>query len=214
VGTLVATVGVQESPLTIGIVSVRRRDLADASRPTYTLPLRLPAGRPEIFTAIETGVSRPKIKPTITGVLDLPWSAGIRRGDVLRRLGGQSIQDEQQLMDAVKGHQSGDVVDVELERRGKIVTLRLPLRPKTHFLQNYRADGFPTVIECAVRLFSHECGGPVVDLKGRAIGITISRLRDCGSMVIPGDYVQRLLPDLKAGKHADNWAPNKSANER
>jgi serine protease Do len=213
VGTVVAAVGAQDDPLAIGILSVQRRNLAGISRPTYTLPLRLPAGRPEIYTATQSGASPPKNAFSIDLVRGLPWSAGVRIGDVLRCLAGRSIHDEPQLIDAVKGFRSGDVVDLELERHGKSVKLRLPLRPKTGYDQNYRADGFPTVVECAVPLFSYECGGPVVDLNGQAIGITIACLPDCGVMVIPCDCVLQPLPDLKAGTYADNWLPNKSAHK-
>jgi len=213
VGTLVATVGIQEDPMAIGIVSVRRRDLADVSRPTYSLPLRLPAGRPWIHTFWKYDDSHPVPGSMIGGVDDLPWSAGVRDGDVLRRVAGRRFRGDQHWMDAIKGLRSGELVDLELERQGKPVKLRLPLRPEMGNHKNYRADGFPTVIECAVPFFSYECGGPVVDLKGRAVGITIARLPDYGGMVIPGDCILRLLPDLKAGKYADAWAPNKSTHE-
>jgi S1-C subfamily serine protease len=85
--------------------------------------------------------------------------------------------------------------------------LLLPLAPETLCDTNYRADGFPTVIECAVPVYSYECGGPIVDLTGRAIGITIARPGDHGGMVIPGDCVLKLLPDLQSGRLAGNWAP-------
>jgi serine protease Do len=206
VGAQVATVGMQDDPLAMGIISVRRRDLAGISRPTYSLPLRLPAGQPEISaTQSKTGF-------TINWIDDLPFSAGVRIGDVLWRVAGQPFRDDRQWAEAINGLRSGDSVDLELQRRGESIKLRLPLRPRGN-LENYRADDFPTVIECAVPFFSYECGGPVVDLKGRAIGITIAQLPWYGGMVIPGDCILRLLPDLKAGKYADAWTPDKSARE-
>ena len=57
---------------------------------------------------------------------------------------------------------------------------------------SYRADGFPTVIECAVPFYFYECGGPIVDLNGCAIGVTIARPGEHGGMVIPGDCVRKL----------------------
>ncbi len=48
VGTLLAAVGT-EQPLAVGVVSVPRRDLGAPVRPTDTLPLRVPAGRPGIY---------------------------------------------------------------------------------------------------------------------------------------------------------------------
>jgi hypothetical protein len=91
--------------------------------------------------------------------------------------------------------------------------LLLPLRPKTRDGESYRADDFPTVIECAVPFYFYECGGPIVNLAGRAIGVTIARPGPYGGMVIPGDCILKLLPDLRAGRLAGDWAPGRSHDE-
>ena len=89
-----------------------------------------------------------------------------------------------------------------------MMDLSLPLGPDSHGDQyNYRADDFPTVIECAVPFYSYECGGPIVDLTGRVIGVTIARPGPHGGMVVPGDCVRKLLPDLQSGRLAGNWTP-------
>lgn len=89
-----------------------------------------------------------------------------------------------------------------------MMDLSLPLGPDSHGDQyNYRADDFPTVIECAVPFYSYECGGPIVDLSGRAIGVTIARNGPHGGLVIPGDCIEKLLPDLQSGRLAENWTP-------
>jgi S1-C subfamily serine protease len=117
---------------------------------------------------------------------------------------------EADLLDAVSRQRTGDVVPVRLQRAGKMVDLLVPLGPETLWDTNHRADDFPTVIECAVPFYSYECGGPIVDLTGRAIGITIARPGDHGGMVVPGDCVLKLLPDLQSGRLAGNWAPVRS----
>jgi hypothetical protein len=63
-----------------------------------------------------------------------------------------------------------------------------------------------SAVECAVPFYSCECGGPIVDLTGRAIGVTIARVGPHGGMVIQGDCVQKSLPDLQSGRLAGNWA--------
>jgi hypothetical protein len=49
----------------------------------------------------------------------------------------------------------------------------------------------------------------VVDLAGRVVGITIACREDVpgGVVVLPGDCIRRLLPDLRSGKLAANWRP-------
>jgi S1-C subfamily serine protease len=131
----------------------------------------------------------------------------------LYSIDGRRILAEEDILAAVNHRRSGDVVPVRLERAGKMMDLHLPLAPQTDPGTSYRADGFPTVIECAVPFYSYACGGPIVDLSGRAIGVTIARPGPHGGMVIPGDCILKLLPDLRAGRLAGGWAPGRSRDE-
>jgi serine protease Do len=223
VGTLLAAVGTEEQPLAVGMVSVPRRDLPDPSPPTYTLPLRVAACRPEIYGSVRrnegrylreiVGMDRPS-SYRVAMAFGRAWSAGVRPGDRLLKVDGRPVRGDEDVVDAVKGRLSGDLVSVELERDGEAIERPLPLGAVPKLLghrQNYRADDFPTVLECAVPFFSHECGGPIVDLSGRAVGISIAVLGAHGGMVVPGDCVLRLLPDLQAGKLAGNWTPDRAS---
>jgi serine protease Do len=215
VGTLLAAIGT-EQPLAVGVVSVPRRDLGAPVRPTDALPLRLPAGRPEVHgdlrpmtgysLRVAFGLPRAAVYH-VRNVCGLAASAGVRPCDLVHSINGRRILAEEDLLAAVNHRRAGDVVPVRLERAGKMMDLQLPLAPKTLPDTNYRADDFPTVIECAVPVYSYECGGPIVDLTGRAIGVTIARVAPHGGMVIPGDCVRKLLPDLQSGRLAGNWAP-------
>jgi hypothetical protein len=42
-----------------------------------------------------------------------------------------------------------------------------------------------------------ECGGPIIDLDGNAIGITIARVAQHGCMAIPADAIEPLVLRLK-----------------
>jgi serine protease Do len=219
VGTLLAAVGT-EQPLAAGVVSVPRRDLSAPAPPTDTLPLRVPAGRPGINGnprpisgySLRAAFGLPRATAYHIGnVCGLAASAGIRPYDNLYSLNGRRIVVEADVLEAVHHRRAGDVVPVRIERAGQMMDLQLPLATETLCNINYRADGFPTVIECAVPFHSYECGGPIVDLNGRAIGITIARPGEHGGMVIPGDCVLKLLPELQSGRSAANWAPVRPA---
>ena len=97
-------------------------------------------------------------------------------------------------------------------RGGEKVALQLSLQASQG--ASYRKDGFPTVFETDLPVFPYECGGPVVDLAGGVVGITIARVDVPGALVLPGDSVQKLLPDLKSGKLAGNWVPPKDGVRR
>ena len=91
VGTLLTAVGT-EQPLAVGVVSVPRRDLGTPARPTDTLPLRIPAGRPLIH-----GTPRPIVwllaprgaRPTPDGRLS-GWGRS-RSGRIRRRQAARSF---------------------------------------------------------------------------------------------------------------------------
>jgi S1-C subfamily serine protease len=216
VGTILAAVGPEEQPLAVGVVSVPRRDLGLPARPTDGLPLRIPAGRPQIFGrprpisgySLRAAFGQPRASLYHVGnVFGMAYSAGVRRGDLLHSIDGRPIQAEADMLEAVNHRRAGDVVPIRLERAGKMMDLLLPLAPETRLETNYRADDFPTVIECAVPFYPYESGGPVVNLNGRAFGVTIATPGPHGGMVIPGDCVLKLLPKLRAGGLAGNWSP-------
>jgi serine protease Do len=47
-----------------------------------------------------------------------------------------------------------------------------------------------------------DCGGPLVDLDGKVLGINIARAGRVETWALPGDVIQPILKDLKAGKHS------------
>ena len=219
VGTLLAAVGT-EGPLAVGVVSVPRRDLVAPVRPADPMPLGIPASPPDIHGrpepiggySLRAAFGLPRATAYhVWGASGLAFSIGIRRDDLLYTIDGRRILAEADLREAVSHKRTGDVVTVRLEREGKLMDLRLPLEAETRYGDtNYRADDFPTVIECAVPFYTYECGGPILDLNGRVVGVTIARPGPHGGMVIPGDCVLKLLPDLRSGRLAGNWVPSRA----
>jgi serine protease Do len=198
-GTLLAAVGSGDLPLAVGVVSVRRRNMADALPPKYSLPLRVPAAPPAIFGKEAEGRGY-----LVNKTRGSAHTAGIRPGDLLTTAAGRPVRRYQDLVDGVKGRLTGDLLAVEIARAGQGIKLQLPIQTGDPAGgQNYRVDDFPIVFEHDVPLFPHECGGLIVDLTGRAVGITIARVGPHGCMAIPGDCVLRLLPDLQRGKLSD-----------
>ena len=50
-------------------------------------------------------------------------------------------------------------------------------------------------------LAPNECGGPLIDLDGKTVGINIARAGRVETYAIPAETVAALLPDMKAGKY-------------
>ena len=93
---------------------------------------------------------------------------------------------------------------VRLIRDGKRLDLTLELVAEPMTNSKPYAD-FPTLFEHDIPLSLGQCGGPLIDLSGKAVGITMYR-GTYGCMAIPGDCIERLLPELmKPGRLADRW---------
>jgi len=189
-GTIVAAVGMSENPLSIGIVSVSQRNLpgpfpARISRPDAT--------RPEVFG-----------KPTVGGYLvnsvrGAAHDAGIQPGDVILTIAKRDVRNDQDLLDVSRGHVEGERVAVGLLRGGQQQELILRLVAETKPFA-----GFPTLFEHDMPLAADECGGPVVDLAGKVVGMTLHR-GQYGCMAVPSDCVKQLLPVLKSNGLSDKW---------
>ncbi|MDB5310622.1 MAG: serine protease [Gemmataceae bacterium] len=207
-GTLLAAVGPRELPPAIGVVSVPRRDLKNPAPPKNRLPLRVPVAGLGV-----DGVAVPGGGYKVTRVFAGPaLAAGIRPGDRIRNAAGTPVARAGDL-DACAGDRlSGDLLAVELVRGGEKVELQLSLQVSLG--TSYRKNEFPTVFETDLPVFPYECGGPVVDLAGRVVGITIARVDVPGALVLPGDSVRKLLPDLKSGKLSGNRVPPKEGPRR
>ena len=63
-------------------------------------------------------------------------------------------------------------------------------------------NGFAPVIQHDTVLQSSECGGPLVDLSGKVVGINIARAGRVESYAVPADQVRAMLADLESGKLA------------
>ncbi len=152
-GTILAAVGMSETPLAIGVVSVPRRDLPG---PFPTRVSRRDARRPWAIG-----------KPTAQGYLvDSVYSgeayeAGIRSGDVLLTIAGRDIRNDEDLLNCVRGRVEGEQLSVGLLRDGQRRDLTLSL-----VAERKPFAGFPTFFEYDMPLAPDQCGGPVVDLRG------------------------------------------------
>ena len=190
-GTILAAVGMSETPLAIGVVSVPRRDMPG---PFPTRVARRGAERPGVFG-----------KPTAQGYLvdsvqlGKAYEAGIRIGDVILTIAGRDIRDEEDLLKCVSGRVEGERVPVGLLRGGQRQDLILSLVAEPKPLA-----GFPTLFEHDMPLTPDVCGGPVVDLAGELVGITLY-CGEYGCMAIPGDCVKPLLLVLKSSGLSDQW---------
>jgi serine protease Do len=202
VGNLIAAASTGMGPQSAGIVSVIPRNLR---------------GYLGVFLArVDPDSGGAKVDDIATdGAAD---GAGIKKGDVICELNGKTITGEQALRKLLETYKPGDEVRIKLQREGKEIEKKLMLGgpgtpptsgPNRGDIQNtlgnhklsVRRTGFPTILQTDMILKPEQCGGPVVDLDGKVLGVSIARAGRVETWVLPSETITPLLADMKSGKY-------------
>jgi serine protease Do len=215
-GRWLASVGPADDPVAIGVVSVATRKLPPARRgPDLT-------NSGYLGIALEQADGNPKISMVMpnTGAS----KAGVLAEDVILAIAGELVATPEAFQGAVLKHKPGDTIELKLKRGDKELELKVTLgkRPVDRGESMNRLGselskvrvGFPEVLQHDTVIKPTECGCPVVDLEGKAVGINIARAGRTESYAIPSELVQKLLPDLKSGKLAPKKKEDETAGKR
>lgn len=135
--------------------------------------------------------------------------AGLRSGDVILSVDERVISGLQELKNALSGKSPGDKVTLRIETAGKerSVEVRLSNRPvlgqfaggRLNAMErmggepNRIRDGFSRVVQSDMKIKSNQIGGPVVDLEGRVVGITMARADRTRTYIMSSEAVMDLL---------------------
>jgi serine protease Do len=194
VGSWLATPGVNSTPLAIGVLSVAARQI---SPPQAALGIRLDT-TDEVarIAAVEDGMAADR--------------AGLKAGDVIRQVNGKEIKGASQLRQTIFSYQPGDKVTLVIDRQGKEQTAYATLGSMAQLVHGDRAEfqnslggplsdrraGFPLAIQHDSVLKPAECGGPLVDLDGKAVGLNIARAGRVESYALPASIVRETIDRL------------------
>jgi serine protease Do len=207
VGYFVASAGTNGEALCVGVVSVASR--------------KIPTGK---------GGFKPSSKSGYLGVglEDAPKDGGakiaqilpktpafeakLKVNDIITAVDDHPIKDSESLVKTLQKFKPGDTVNLKVQREEEQLELKVKLgkRPadRADFQNNMgselskRRDGFPIILQHDSVVKPADCGGPLVDLEGRVIGINIARAGRVESWAIPSEAIQPLLADLMSGKLA------------
>jgi serine protease Do len=142
--------------------------------------------------------------------------AGLKPGDVILNVEGQKTPTSKDVNQILGKYKPGDKVTFEITRDGKPMKLSADLvssdqmAPKmngdqlTHLSEaggtvSKRHNNFASALTHDTVLQAAQCGGPVVDLDGRAIGLNIARADRTASYAIPAETVRKVVAELLAG---------------
>lgn len=206
VGSWVATPGKTLEPVAVGVLSVSARKITGME-----LSRRSTNGG---FLGIIIDRARVKDGVKIDTVIPdgAAEEAGFEEGDIIIAVGKDRVTDPDSLFKALQKTKPGTKVKVRVKRGSEEVELHPTLgsRPLDRAdFQNQlgsklsdRRTGFPMVLQHDTVLRPVDCGGPLVDLDGKVIGINIARAGRTETFAIPTEAIKPLLDDLKSGKLA------------
>ena len=197
VGQWVVAPGVADEPLALGVVSVPRR--------------RIPPIAGVIGIALTSDSEVAEVEKV------LPKSpadaAGLQPNDIITHLNGKPVVNPKSLVEKVRKHRPGEVVklwvkrgDETLKIEVKLAKLNSPATRKRE-MQNAlgvgvskRRDDFPLVLQHDTVLHPDDCGGPLVDLDGKVVGVNIARGGRVETYCVPTDVLIGLMYDLMSGR--------------
>lgn len=217
VGNWVAVAGTGGEAVAAGVVSTTPR----SPPPPYGAP-RVPSE--------QSGFLGVQLDPDAAGAViekvtadSAAEKAGIQPKDMIVQIDTQEVVNQESLINTLLGYKAGETVKIVLEREGKRVELTATLGkrpgellpkgrgPNRGDMQNSmgstlseRRTGIPRLFQTDAVVKPGDCGAPVVDLDGHAVGLVIARAGRTESHVIPAETVKGLLPVLLAGKSAAN----------
>jgi hypothetical protein len=183
-------------PAAFGVVSVLERNLRVTDQ-SYLGVL----GDPDFDGP---GVKIAEVQPESAAA-----AVGLRSGDVILRVRERPVTGLFELRNALSGIAPGQKVPLIVNVNGKERTFevllgnrpQLPQFPAPRLEQMKRmggpisrvGDSFSRVIQSDMRPKPNQIGGPVVDMQGRVIGITVARADRTRSFVMPSTAVADLL---------------------
>jgi serine protease Do len=206
VGELLASPGVGEQAAAVGVLSVAARSVR--ARDLMVPPPPENAGY--LGVALDEAEGGARVMNVM--INSAAQKAGIKVNDIVTLIGETPIIDSETMVNTIQHHRPGDDLPIKVKRDGQELELRATLdkRPsdpglKRSDYQNHlgsdlsnRRSGFPQVLQHDMVIRPRDCGGPVVDLDGKALGINVARAGRVESYAIPAEAVKTLIEKLKS----------------
>jgi serine protease Do len=200
VGQFLATAAPGDMPRAIGVVSVPRRAIPPHLTPRAQLGVMLDDGD-EVVKIVKVTPGSPAAR------------AGLQAGDIVLRIDDNAVHSREKMVETIQLHEAGDKLALLIHRDSEELTITASLSAPQFTNRSDRmnamgselskyAGGFPSVIQHDTVLQASDCGGPVVDLSGRVVGVNIARAGRTESYAVPADKIRLELADLASGKLA------------
>jgi serine protease Do len=198
IGQWAITPGIAETPHAVGIISAMPRKIR--GRQAFIGVRFEPSGSTRIDDLLP-GMGAEK--------------AGIKAGDIIIGVENEVVTNREQVATRVRELHDGQMVKLRIQRGQEqfdaSVRLTVPNPDEASFgfyrqqslgrlgtEVSQRAEGFEQALEHDTVLPPWLCGGPLVNLDGKAMGLNIARASRVTTYALPSTLVQRILETLKA----------------
>ena len=191
-GAWIATVGHKPDPLAVGIVSVATRRVIEA---WLGATLDTSAGGLAVVAVVQRSPAH---------------AAGLRPRDVILTADGQSFSEPEQFQQHLGSYRPGETITLKVRRAQEVLDVRPRLQnreagagARAEFQNRLgselssRRGGYATILQHDGVVRPSDCGGPIVDLNGRVIGINISRAGRVETWALPGEVVTPLIAQMR-----------------
>lgn len=142
---------------------------------------------------------------------------GLKPRDVILKLDDQLVKDIGDLRKSLEQYDAGDLVTLSILRNDKPRKIKLTLAERDKVSdENMRSNqqnsmgsrlsrrrkDFPLAFQHDTALHASQCGGPIVDLDGKIVGVNIARAGRVSSLAIPFDEVMPIIDRLRTGDYS------------
>jgi len=198
IGQWAITPGIAATPQAVGIISA--------------LPHRVRPPRALIGVQFDYGGSKPSIQTILPGLGAA--KAGLKSGDIIVAVNAVAVTNREEVVEALRELREGQNVKLRIQRLETQFTVEVRMMvPRAGQLEgdpngqgrlsrlggevSQRSQGFEQAIEHDTVLQPWLCGGPLVDLDGKAIGINIARASRVSTYALPSRLVKQILDSLR-----------------
>ncbi len=199
VGQWIISPSKSKSPLAVGVVGV--------------LPKKILSASGFLGVTIEDGKGGAIVRQVAAA--SAAEACGLRVDDLITRIGKAAIGGRDELVEVVGALSPGDKVALQIVRNSRKVALTATLgkrdEPRTsqrrsrsrRFSRGFstRRRGFKRAVQYDAVLQPSQCGGPVIDILGRVVGLNIARAERTRTLALTNDI---LLDFLMEAKKASN----------
>jgi len=197
VGQWLATAGMDDDPLALGIVSVPRRAI-----PPIGGVIGIQLAENDGEACIEQVIPKSPAE-----------AAGLKAKDVITHINGQNAPNTMELRNLMRRHRPGETIRITVKRGQqtlevtvKMTRLTSPALDRQTQMNSMgvgvsrRSDDFPAVLQHDTVVRPVDCGGPVVDLSGKIVGVNISHAGRTETYCLPTDVVLASMYELMSGR--------------